>query len=169
MQSKVPLGWGLDGRYLLIADDCLQVRRGVLGAASRGDASRATFASVASGDKVAVPAETIPTQPHLASHLTRCLNSPSGPMLQVPMSRLEPDEDLRQRYAAMEDRLSVSVQQSSFHQIYCVRFGYLWVTDFHFFLQIVRKRLNRPMTLAEKVSCTLCCNVCWLLQLSGHL
>ena len=39
-------------------------------------------------------------------------------MLQVPMSRLEPDEDLRQRYAAMEDRLSVSVQQSSFHQIY---------------------------------------------------
>ncbi len=38
-------------------------------------------------------------------------------MLQVPMSRLEPDEDLRQRYAAMEDRLSVSVQQSSFHQI----------------------------------------------------
>ena len=76
------------------------------------------------------------------------------------MSRLEPDEDLRQRYAAMEDRLSVSVQQSSFHQIYCVRFGYLWVTDFHFFLQIVRKRLNRPMTLAEKVSCTLCCGCC---------
>ncbi|DBA67352.1 hypothetical protein WJX79_001524 [Trebouxia sp. C0005] len=68
-----------------------QVRRGVLGAASRRDASRAAFASVASGDK-------------------------------VPMSRLEPDEDLRQRYAAMEDRLSV-----------------------------VRKRLNRPMTLAEKV------------------
>jgi len=86
-------------------------------------------------------------------------------MLQVPMSRLEPDEDLRQRYAAMEDRLSVSVQQSSFHQIYCVKFGCLWLTDFHFSLQIVRKRLNRPMTLAEKVSRTLWSTVCWLLRL----
>lgn len=52
----------------------MQVRRGVLGAASRRDASRAAFASVASGDKVPVPAEAIPTQPHIANHLTRCLN-----------------------------------------------------------------------------------------------
>lgn len=29
------------------------------------------------------------------------------PDLQVPMSRMEPGEDLRQRYAAMEDRLKV--------------------------------------------------------------
>lgn len=29
------------------------------------------------------------------------------PELQVPMSRMEPGEDLRQRYAAMEDRLKV--------------------------------------------------------------
>lgn len=28
--------------------------------------------------------------------------------LQVPMSRMEPDDDLRKRYAAMEDRLGVS-------------------------------------------------------------
>lgn len=36
------------------------------------------------------------------------LNSSCIHVLQVPMSRLEPDEDLRKRYAAMEDRLSVS-------------------------------------------------------------
>lgn len=40
----------------------------------------------------------------------------------APMSRMEPDQFINDRYAAMEDRLS-----------------------------IVRKRLNRPLTLAEKV------------------
>lgn len=62
------------------------------------------------------------------------------------MSRMEPDEDLRQRYAAMEDRLSVSSlchqSQGRLAEVHA---------EFMCFLQVVRKRLNRPMTLAEKV------------------
>lgn len=63
-QSKVPLGWGVDCTYLLTAHCRLQVRRGLLGAASRHEAPRATFASVASGDKVCILAKTVRKQPH---------------------------------------------------------------------------------------------------------
>lgn len=43
-------------------------------------------------------------QKHLVLSVLRCSLLPD---LQVPMSRMEPGEDLRQRYAAMEDRLKV--------------------------------------------------------------
>lgn len=70
------------------------------------------------------------------------------------MSRLEPDEDLRERYAAMEDRLSVSSLNKKTHTQDETLSYKACHSDAQFciiLLQVVRKRLNRPMTLAEKV------------------
>ena len=67
------------------------------------------------------------------------------------MSRMEPDQDLRERYAAMEDRLSV---RNHFCAVAAQSQGCLCFSLLNAFilLQVVRKRLNRPMTLAEKVN-----------------
>ena len=68
--------------------------------------------------------------------------------LQTPLSRVEPDQLLNDRYAAMEERLAVS-----FKQVYCMPNSLIeQVTDQDLLvMQIVRKRLNKPMTYAEKV------------------
>ncbi len=69
---------------------------------------------------------------------------------QAPMSRVETDTYINDRYAAIEDRLSVGCimgLMSSCMMFYCC-YGAeagIWC------LQVVRKRLNRPLTFAEKV------------------
>lgn len=74
------------------------------------------------------------------------------------MSRLEPDEDLRKRYAAMEDRLGVNRDILSY-LLTCSCYVVSTRPIHPLLLQVVRKRLNRPMTLAEKVSYIMWCCV----------
>ena len=92
----------------------MQVRRGFLNTASRNEGARATFASIASGDKVCAGIRCL-TQPwsRVASRRPGKLKRSLDVTIQVPMSRMEPDQDLRERYAAMEDRLSVRIHFSA--------------------------------------------------------
>ena len=66
------------------------------------------------------------------------------------MSRVELDTFINDRYAAIEDRLQVRSRPFNAHA------GCLLITNgvcSHYMidLQVVRKRLNRPLTYAEKV------------------
>ena len=63
------------------------------------------------------------------------------------MSRVEPDLFLNDRYAAMEERLAVGPTPSGCVHHTC---GLLQRLSF-VVLQVVRKKLNKPLTLAEKV------------------
>lgn len=81
----------------------------------------------------------------------------------VPLSKFEPNETLNSRYAAMEKRLAVSFEAFSMIKfdaaVHTCLPGKAWrleVLDSPLYIvchaQVVRKRLNRPLTLAEKVS-----------------
>ncbi len=69
---------------------------------------------------------------------------------QAPMSRVELDTFINDRYAAIEDRLQVC-----FKALYALADSLLTTDGVHLHytlgLQVVRKRLNRPLTYAEKV------------------
>ena len=69
---------------------------------------------------------------------------------QAPMSRVELDTFINDRYAAIEDRLQVC---SSFLNApaACLLITDGVLSQYILGLQVVRKRLNRPLTYAEKV------------------
>jgi hypothetical protein len=72
---------------------------------------------------------------------------------QVPMSKFEPGEYINDRYQAIEERLSVSWRRVRAHKFCHIPsiFQRLLHTTRVPSPQIVRKRLNRPLSLAEKV------------------
>ena len=69
---------------------------------------------------------------------------------QAPMSRVELDTFINDRYAAIEDRLQVC--SSSLNALAdCSPIADGVLPHYIIGLQVVRKRLNRPLTYAEKV------------------
>lgn len=79
--------------------------------------------------------------------------SPSPRLFQAPMSRMEPDQLINDRYEAIEERLKVCVARCRCRQrrfrIYGAHPARSPTPPVD--LQVVRKRLNRPLTFAEKV------------------
>ena len=64
------------------------------------------------------------------------------------MSRVEPDQFLNDRYAAIEERLQVDFTCFSYCALVAAGLKYEILCT-HW--QVVRKRLDTPLTLAEKV------------------
>lgn len=66
------------------------------------------------------------------------------------MSRVETDTYINDRYAAIEDRLSVHFLPAQYQCLVC---GFAWIDVLSCVccFQVVRKRLNRPLSFAEKV------------------
>ena len=69
---------------------------------------------------------------------------------QAPMSRVELDTFINDRYAAIEDRLQV-FSDSLGALAACLLISDRVYSHCISGLQVVRKRLNRPLTYAEKV------------------
>jgi hypothetical protein len=79
------------------------------------------------------------------------------------MSRVEPDQYINDRYQAIEDRLKVSQLKVSARCRHCPHFSQLALLPCSpppRLVQVVRKRLNRPLTYAEKVSTQQGCGSC---------
>ena len=69
------------------------------------------------------------------------------------MSKMEPDEYINDRYKAIEERLAVGAAAGAKNT--CIR-GSALLTACMPRSQVVRKRLNTPLTLAEKVGKAAC-------------